>query len=104
MSWRRTSTSDSSTKGSSGTITSKAEATRRSEATRWLQSNLMLSYFVVCLVPQHEAALREIVELRRKLNEFQANSLTQNHLHSVSALEMKAKVSDVLELSISELC
>ena len=27
------------------------------------------------------------------MNEFQANSLTQNHLHSVSALEMKAKVS-----------
>ena len=46
------------------------------------------------LVPQHEAALREIVELRRRLNEFQANALTQNHLHSVSALEMKTKVSE----------
>ena len=49
-----------------------------------------------CLVPQHEAALREIVELRRRLNEFQANALTQNHLHSVSALEMKTKVSEAL--------
>ena len=52
------------------------------------------------IVPQHEAALREIVELRRRLNEFQANALTQNHLHSVSAFEMKAKVSEFVTLIV----
>ena len=56
-------------------------------------SILLVFKNVILIVPQHEAALREIVELRRKLNEFQANSLTQSHLHSVSAFEMKAKVS-----------
>ena len=56
--------------------------------------SILLIYLYV--VPQREAALHEIVELKRKLNEFQANSLTQNHLHSVSTLEMKAKVSSTL--------
>jgi len=51
---------------------------------------------VLFLVPQHEAALREIVELRRKLNEFQANSLNQNHFHTLSTLDMKAKVGDLI--------
>ncbi|XP_065911075.1 forkhead-associated domain-containing protein 1-like isoform X2 [Dysidea avara] len=54
-------------------------------------------------VPQHEAALREIVELRRKLNEFQANSLNQNHLHTLSALDMKAKVERAKQKTVSTL-